>query len=493
MLVVFLAGAAGAAYISGKMDCCPASGGTGRNSQSGTDPGDAVLSFDGMDLSGIDVMENGGSIAPPEGGVNINSGVINVLLIGSDERENSADGARADSIMMLSVDSRKNTWKLVSFERGVGVSIPNRGDDWLTHTYAYGGANLLMKTLQEYFKVDVSRYVKIDFSLFETAITDIGGVVVDMSQAEADYMNGIAGEQKWTAGTARLDGPTALVYARMRKLDSDWERVERQREVVQAAADQVATLSLPKLDLIANKLLPRIETNLTNGELWQLLFKMPVLLGKQAQQMTVPEREETWSISSGLQSSLIGCDFAAEADRLDRFLRGESSREGGPRVCGSPVCIKNECMENQNGSCFKAAPVLVFVPEASAAAMQLTHSVLDGRCHPLILFHAQMMHKKRMRARVAKITQRGSAGGTDLGVVVQQQGDEDVAGIVLSGPAQPGNGGKTDVFVAIMHELDQLILFPLLNTFFDFFQFPHTASTFLRYVPKADVFFPCIQ
>lgn len=329
-----LAGAAGAAYISGKMDLLSRpSAGQGGSSQSGTDPGDAVLSFDGMDLSGIDVMENGGSIAPPEGGVNINSGVINVLLIGSDERENSADGsARADSIMMLSVDSRKNTWKLVSFERGVGVSIPNRGDDWLTHTYAYGGANLLMKTLQEYFKVDVSRYVKIDFSLFETAITDIGGVVVDMSQAEADYMNGIAGEQKWTAGTARLDGPTALVYARMRKLDSDWERVERQREVVQAAADQVATLSLPKLDLIANKLLPRIETNLTNGELWQLLFKMPVLMGKQAQQMTVPEREETWSISSGLQSSLIGCDFAAEADRLDRFLRGESSGEGADHV-----------------------------------------------------------------------------------------------------------------------------------------------------------------
>ncbi|MFR1786555.1 MAG: LCP family protein, partial [Ruthenibacterium lactatiformans] len=170
MLVVFLAGAAGAAYISGKMDLLSRpSAGQGGSSQSGTDPGDAVLSFDGMDLSGIDVMENGGSIAPPEGGVNINSGVINVLLIGSDERENSADGsARADSIMMLSVDSRKNTWKLVSFERGVGVSIPNRGDDWLTHTYAYGGANLLMKTLQEYFKVDVSRYVKIDFSLFET-------------------------------------------------------------------------------------------------------------------------------------------------------------------------------------------------------------------------------------------------------------------------------------------------------------------------------------
>ena len=129
VLVVFLAGAAGAAYISGKMDLLSRpSAGQGGSSQSGTDPGDAVLSFDGMDLSGIDVMENGGSIAPPEGGVNINSGVINVLLIGSDERENSADGsARADSIMMLSVDSRKNTWKLVSFERGVGFhSEPRR-------------------------------------------------------------------------------------------------------------------------------------------------------------------------------------------------------------------------------------------------------------------------------------------------------------------------------------------------------------------------------
>ena len=58
VLVVFLAGAAGAAYISGKMDLLSRpSAGQGGSSQSGTDPGDAVLSFDGMDLSGIDVME----------------------------------------------------------------------------------------------------------------------------------------------------------------------------------------------------------------------------------------------------------------------------------------------------------------------------------------------------------------------------------------------------------------------------------------------------
>ncbi|MFQ8833718.1 MAG: hypothetical protein ACLR7U_13190 [Ruthenibacterium lactatiformans] len=68
---MYLAGAAGAAYISGKWICCPPFGGTGGSSQSGTDP-EMQCSLDGMDLSGIDVMENGGSIAPPEG-VNINS------------------------------------------------------------------------------------------------------------------------------------------------------------------------------------------------------------------------------------------------------------------------------------------------------------------------------------------------------------------------------------------------------------------------------------
>ena len=165
--------------------------------------------------------------------------------------------------------------------------------------------------------------MKIDFSLFEEGITLIGGVEVDMSQAEADFMNQIAGEKKWTEDKARLDGPTALVYARMRHLDSDWERVERQREVVQAAADQVATLSWAKIDQILNLLLPEVETNLTNNELWQLLFKMPVLLGTEADQLTVPDREQTWTISSPLEDSLIGCDFAAEAERLDSFLLGE--------------------------------------------------------------------------------------------------------------------------------------------------------------------------
>ena len=234
------------------------------------------LSFDHLDLDYIDVMENGGEIEPPEGEVNVHDNITNILLIGSDEREediSDSAGRTASCCSRSTATTIPGDWSPSS--GGVGVSIPNHGDDWLTHTFAYGGPELLLKTLQDYYKVDVDRYLRVNFTIFETGVTDIGGVEVELSEAEAEYMNEIAGEDKWEAGPARLDGPTALVYARMRHLDSDWNRISRQREVIRAAAQQIATLSPAKINLIADKLLPMIETNLTNGELWQLAFRMP--------------------------------------------------------------------------------------------------------------------------------------------------------------------------------------------------------------------------
>ena len=315
-------------FINGKFSLLNRSASYGTSSLT---PGEEELSFEHLNLDDIDIMKNGGNITPPDGDVNVNSDITNILLIGSDERSDDiSSSARADSIMLLSINSRTNTWKLASFERGVGVSIPDHGDDWLTHTFAYGGPDLLMKTIQDYYKVDVSKYVRINFTIFETGVTDIGGVKVDMTEAEADYMNQIAGEDKWQEGPAVLDGPTALVYARMRHLDSDWNRVERQRKIMQAAANQIATLSPAKINLIADKLLPMLETNLTNGELWQLAFKMPALLHSSAGQMTVPEKENSWGIQLDDGRTVIGCDFAATAEQLNNFLTDQQQETVAP-------------------------------------------------------------------------------------------------------------------------------------------------------------------
>lgn len=276
-----------------------------------------------IDEKYLDVTRNGGDIEPPEGDVNVHKDIDNILLIGTDERDEEFTRSRADSMMILSINSRENTLRLVSLERAIGVSIPDVGDDWLTHVFAYGGPELLLQTIRSYFKVDVSRYVRVNFYVFETAITDIGGVEIDLSEAEAEWLNDIAQEDKFEEGPNRFDGPTALQYARIRKLDSDWHRIERQRKVIQAAIDQALTLSLDKIDLLADKLLPMIDTNLTNGEITSLLMEIPTLAGVQAQQMTLPAEDTYWSQTLDNGRVVVACDFERNAKILDMFLTGE--------------------------------------------------------------------------------------------------------------------------------------------------------------------------
>ena len=276
-----------------------------------------------IDEKYLDVTRNGGDIEPPEGDVNVHKDIDNILLIGTDERDEEFTRSRADSMMILSINSRENTLRLVSLERAIGVSIPDVGDDWLTHVFAYGGPELLLQTIRSYFKVDVSRYVRVNFYVFETAITDIGGVEIDLSEAEAEWLNDIAQEDKFEEGPNRFDGPTALQYARIRKLDSDWHRIERQRKVIQAAIDQALTLSLDKIDLLADKLLPMIDTNLTNGEITSLLMEIPTLAGVQAQQMTLPAEDTYWSQTLDNDRVVVACDFEQNAEILDMFLTGE--------------------------------------------------------------------------------------------------------------------------------------------------------------------------
>ncbi len=276
-----------------------------------------------IDEKYLDVTRNGGDIEPPEGDVNVHKDIDNILLIGTDERDEEFTRSRADSMMILSINSRENTLRLVSLERAIGVSIPDVGDDWLTHVFAYGGPELLLQTIRSYFKVDVSRYVRVNFYVFETAITDIGGVEIDLSEAEAEWLNDIAQEDKFEEGPNRFDGPTALQYARIRKLDSDWHRIERQRKVIQAAIDQALTLSLDKIDLLADKLLPMIDTNLTNGEITSLLMEIPTLAGVQALQMTLPAEDTYWSQTLDNGRVVVACDFEQNAEILDMFLTGE--------------------------------------------------------------------------------------------------------------------------------------------------------------------------
>ena len=265
----------------------------------------------------------------PEGDPFYDKDVINILLLGTDERTPQFnDNARADSIMILSLNTKTHTIKLVSIERGIGVPVPGRNNDLITHTFRYGGAALTLQTVRECFNVDVERYVRVNFSVFQRAIDTIGGVDITLTKAEADYLmqQKIQTAQNVTpnlvTGENHLDGKTALAYSRIRKIDSDWSRIQRQRNMIQAAINQVKSEDIFTLNKLADTILPMIETNLTKEEITSLLFEVPgfISAGANMEQMTIPTYETCWNSVGVDGRKMIGVDFAANAQILKDFF-----------------------------------------------------------------------------------------------------------------------------------------------------------------------------
>ena len=180
-------------------------------------------------------------ITLPSGEIYQNENVVNILLLGTDERSSAfSDNARADSIMLLSVDRQYHTVRLVSFERAIGVPVPGRNDDWLTHTFRYGGANLTLQTVRESFCIDVEHYIRTNFYTFEQIVDTIGGIELNFTAQEAAALQKSTGTVL-KEGLNYVSGKEALAYCRLRSIDSDWIRIRRQRDTIQAILTQIKT------------------------------------------------------------------------------------------------------------------------------------------------------------------------------------------------------------------------------------------------------------
>ncbi len=228
---------------------------------------------------------------------------FNILLLGTDERAEGGtiedfgaelrSGARADACMLLSLNLQEHTAKLVSLERAIGVPIEGYGEDWLTHTFAYGGAQMTLEAVQQLTGIDVRRYARVNVGAAAELIDAIGGVDIELTEVEAAALNGeiytnSTTRQRVHPGVNHLDGHDALAYARQRFIDDDFHRVQRQRNVLQAAIDQTKDLSLLEINDMLDIALPLVETNLSRQEISDLVLRAPGFLGVQLEQMTLP-------------------------------------------------------------------------------------------------------------------------------------------------------------------------------------------------------------
>ena len=275
------------------------------------------------------------SVHLPKDDINTNNDVYNFLLLGTDERDSSLnENARADAILILSVNKKAHTVKLVSLERGIAVPIPGQEDDWLTHTFRYGGVNLTLQTVRDCFKVDVNRYIRVNFSIFEDIVNSVGGVDITLTEQEAKalnnevYTNAVT-QHKVAAGLNHLDGYDALQYCRLRFIDSDWNRIQRQRTAIQAVINQAKKLNIKDMTVMIYKIFSQLETNITAPEVASWLFELPSFTGVQAEQMTIPVKGTYWGKAVSGGKSLIMVDFKENAKMLNEFLYKTSSTEKG--------------------------------------------------------------------------------------------------------------------------------------------------------------------
>ncbi len=224
--------------------------------------------------------------------LNRSEDVTNILFIGVDD--SSGGNSRSDSMMLVSIDKKHNKIKLTSFLRDSWVEIPSKGKKAkLNAAYAYGGAQLTIDTIEYNFLIDIDHYVLVDFDMFTQIIDAVGGVEVEVTEKEAKFIRNTTRFKEMESGeNVRLSGAEALVYCRIRKLDSDYMRTFRQRKVISALMEQANETEISALIDAINEVLPLIQTDLSKGELLSIGLKGGYgLLAYEIQQTRAPIEE----------------------------------------------------------------------------------------------------------------------------------------------------------------------------------------------------------
>lgn len=267
-----------------------------------------------------------------------NDNQINVLLVGTDAREQDTK-SRSDTMILVTVDYKNGEIKLTSFLRDSYVKIAREGNykSKLNSAYYYGGIQMLIDTLELNFKVKIPYYAVVDFEIFEKIIDKLGGIDVEVTAKEAKYINSrdhMTEEtksfftEKISEGVNHFTGGQALWYARIRYLDSDFMRTQRQRKVITAIINKASKSAPKELFQTADELLPMIRTNIPSDDIvnlgWDAVKNKAY--GFNVVQHIIPA-DKTWSNKtiSGVGDCLV-LDFDENVKQLQDFLKNPQNQ-----------------------------------------------------------------------------------------------------------------------------------------------------------------------
>lgn len=266
-----------------------------------------------------------------------NENVYNILLLGNDTR-GSGVGERTDAMVLVSINKDSKEITLTSFLRDVYVYIPGCGYNRLNAANVFGGPSLTLDTIEQNFGVPIDSYAEVNFFAFIDIIDILGGVDVELSNAEISEMNEKMQEVNWYtyysdaylyennisggAGSYHLNGAQTLAYCRVRYADSDFGRTERQRIVLEQIWEKAKNMSITDATGILNQVLPQVTTNLSQSDCLSLIASAPQMLSYELSSACVPA-DNTYSLAMINGMSVLSVDMESNARLLQEQIYGE--------------------------------------------------------------------------------------------------------------------------------------------------------------------------
>lgn len=249
--------------------------------------------------------------------------IINIMLVGED-RKSGQKRQRSDSMILCSFNSNKNTITMISFLRDTYIpKIPGYWADKMNAAYAYGGINCLDETLAAYFGVHVDANVVVQFDGFEAIIDMLGGVDIELTKKEVEYLNK---NSNWNlqVGTNHLNGYQALSYSRIRKIDMDAMRAQRQRKVLTALINAYKSKPVGEMLTLASEILQKgyVQTDMSPNEVLNYVSKLfPMLATATINNQQIPADGTYSSVNVGNVTSTKVCDFEVNRKILQKIFQ----------------------------------------------------------------------------------------------------------------------------------------------------------------------------
>ena len=278
-----------------------------------------------MNIESLDTETRARTQAPSSSAL-----VTTILLIGIDE---PMPRGRADTLMLLSIDHRTLSLRLTSILRDSWVRFPGGTERKINEVTVgrNGGGPLAMRVVSENFNIRVDHYIMLHFDAFETIIDAIGGISVPITPAEINALvndtrlgrqigRSSMERQMRENGVVRLNGEQALIYARIRRRDTDMDRARRNREVIDAVVSRVRTQPWRLLPL-AFSALPELYTSMPQWRTALLAMGAPVYLFYSMETHQVPAQGTFRNARRG-GLFVFELDIAANRRLLREFIYG---------------------------------------------------------------------------------------------------------------------------------------------------------------------------